>query len=274
MFKDSSLSTQLTVGDYSSVGYAKTGDIYYGWQEFNGARYYYDKNGNMLVNRTEVIQHSKCTFGSDGALLTSGRGIDISHWQNNRGRIDWNQVKTVASFAIIKCGGRSIDINKHTLYIDPYFKENVRGAKAAGLRVGLYFYSTATNEAEAVEEASLAIQLAQECGGVSLPIYIDIEDNGTQGGLSNAQRTAICHAFCRTVASSGYRSGVYAGMNWWLNKLNHDELTQYSVWIARYNDKLSGGKYIWNGKCDIWQYSSSGSVPGINGHVDMNQSYF
>lgn len=266
VYTNPSHNKEMTVGEFNGNGYVKDGLKYYGFQTLNGVTYYFDKNGNKVTG-PQVINGAKYNFGSDGALLVSGTGIDVSKWQ---GSINWSQARTAISFAIIRCGYRG---SGGGLGIDPFYARNMQQAKANGVRVGIYFYSKATNEAQAVEEASLAVQLANEQGGCSLPIYFDIED-ASQAGLSNAERTAICHAFCRTVQASGYRAGVYSSMSWWLNKLNNNELTQYSVWIARYNTTLSGGRYIYNGKCDIWQYSSDGTIPGINGRVDMNQSYF
>ena len=267
VYEDASGNKAMTVGDLNGSGYIQDGYKYTGWQVIDGHRYFYDKNGNYVTGQ-QVIQGVMYNFGSDGKLIPKGTGIDVSKWQGN---IDWSQVRTTASYAIIRCGYRG---SSGALGIDPYYAKNMSGAKANGILTGVYFYSKAQNEAQAVEEASLAVQLVREQGGVSLPIYIDIEDNPSQGHLSNAERTAIVHAFCNTVRASGYAPGVYTGMNWWMNKLNHDELTQYSVWLARYNTVLSDAKYPWNGRVDIWQYASDGSVPGIAGRVDMNRSYF
>ncbi|MBQ2504457.1 MAG: DUF1906 domain-containing protein, partial [Lachnospiraceae bacterium] len=142
-----------------------------------------------------------------------------------------------------------------------------QGAKANGVKIGLYFYSTAMSEAEAVEEASLAVQCAQQAGGLSLPIYIDMEA-GCQAGLSNDQRTAICNAFCATVRNSGYSAGVYANKNWLTNKINTGAISGAEIWVAQYNTTCTYG-----GTKKMWQYSSKGSIPGISGHVDMNRRY-
>lgn len=154
---------------------------YYGWQTLDGSRYYFDSNGNKVTGK-QVIEGQEYTFDNDGALLTSGYGIDVSKWQGN---IDWNQVKTSASFAIIRAGFRGSSTG--ALAEDPKAGTNIKGAKAAGLKVGLYFYSIAMNEAQAVEEASLAVAIANNYGGVSLPIYIDMEDS-KQTSLSTAER--------------------------------------------------------------------------------------
>ena len=236
---------------------------YYGWQTIDGSRYYFDANGNKVTGK-QVIEGQEYTFDNNGALLTSGYGIDVSKWQGN---IDWSQVKSVASFAIIRAGFRGS--SSGNIAEDPKVDANVKGAKSAGIKVGLYFYSIAMNEAQAVEEASLAVAIANRNGGVSLPIYIDMEDS-KQTSLSTAERDAIVMAFCRTVQSSGYSAGVYANKNWMTNYLTPSSYSgNISIWIARYNDTLG-----YDGRYDIWQYSSKGSVPGISGNVDMNISYF
>ena len=170
------------------------------------------------------------------------------------------------NYAIIRCGGRYS--GSRGLFEDPKYAANVAGASAAGLRVGIYFYSTATNTAEAVEEASLAVALARK-GNVSLPVFIDMEDSMIPKG----QATAIAQAFCQTVNSAGYISGVYANINWWTSYLDYGVLSPYKIWIARYNSSLSGGRYTWNGRCDYWQYSETGHVDGISGTVDLDYAY-
>ena len=198
-----------TYGNYNPSGayYVKEKDAetrYYGWQEIDVYRYYFYKIGNKVTG-TQVINGATYNFGSDGVLLTSGFGIDVSKWQGN---IDWSQASSAVSFAIIRCGFRGSSGN---IAVDPKFAQNIQGAKANGVRVGVYFYSIAMNEAQAVEEASLAIQQVSQYGGVSLPIYIDMEDS-RQLSLSQAERDAIVMAFCRTVQNSGYSAGVYANI--------------------------------------------------------------
>ena len=258
--------TPATYGNYNPNGtyYVKTKDaetIYYGWQEIGGYRYYFDKNGNKVTG-TQVINGATYNFGSDGVLLTSGFGIDVSKWQGN---IDWAQASSAVSFAIIRCGFRGSSGN---IAVDPKFAQNIQGAKAHGVRVGVYFYSIAMNEAQAVEEASLAVQQVSQYGGVSLPIYIDMEDS-RQKSLSTAERDAIVMAFCRTVQNSGYSAGVYANKNWLTNYLTPSSYGGISIWVAQYNTQCT-----YKGRYDIWQYSSKGSIPGISGNVDLNTSYF
>ncbi len=266
LFKDDQGKAAATVGDYKTgvTFYNKTGEgtkTYYGWQTIDGVRYYFDKNGKKVTGE-QVILGNKYNFGSDGALLTSGYGIDVSKWQ---GDIDWSQAKSAVSFAIIRAGIRG---TTGALSIDSYAGTNIKNAKANGVKVGLYFYSRAQNEVQAVEEASLAVSIANQYGGISLPIYIDMEDS-SQAGLSTAQRDAIALAFCQTVKNAGYSAGVYANKTWLTNYLTPSKYTGYSIWCAQYNTTCT-----YTGRYDIWQYSSKGSIPGIKGNVDLNQSFF
>ena len=245
---------------------AATSYKYTGWQNIDGKTYYFDKNGNYVTGE-QVIQGAKYTFGSDGALSSSSGmlGIDVSKWNGN---INWSQVKNSGvNFVIIRCGYRGSSAG--ALIEDPKFRANIQGASAAGLRVGVYFFSQAVNEVEAVEEASMCINL---CRGYSLsfPIYIDVEgSNGRGDAVSVSQRTANIKAFCGTIQSVGYRAGVYANKTWFTQKINTAQLTGYKIWLAQYAASVSytATRY------DMWQYTSKGSVAGISGNVDMNILY-
>ncbi|SEA51101.1 Lyzozyme M1 (1,4-beta-N-acetylmuramidase), GH25 family [Pseudobutyrivibrio sp. ACV-2] len=266
LFLDEGLTKPATVADYAkdkTFYYKSASYRYFGWQSIDGATYFFDKNGNKITG-TQTIQGVKYDFGPDGALLVKGNGIDVSKYQGN---IDWNQAKSAVSFAIIRCGYRGQ--NDGQLHEDPYFYQNMKGAKAAGVATGVYIFSRALNEAEAVQEASMAVAMAQKAGGCAYPIYIDMEDTTRgQSKLTNAERTAIVNAFVATVQSSGYKAGLYCSKNWMTSKMDAGSISCH-VWIAQYNTKCTyGGKYT------MWQYSSTGSVPGIKGRVDMNRSYF
>jgi len=171
------------------------------------------------------------------------------------------------NFAIIRVGYRGS--SSGALVQDPYFKKNISGATKAGIKVGLYFFTQAVNEAEAVEEASMAMSLASGYK-VTYPIFIDTESasNGRANGLSKSARTAVVKAFCQTVRNGGYKAGVYASKSWYANQLNASALNGYCIWVAQYNSSCT-----YSGKYDMWQYSSKGSVSGIKGNVDMNISY-
>lgn len=237
---------------------------YTGWQEIDGATYYYDPATHQPVTGSQVIQGNVYTFGADGALNRTARGIDVSKFQ---GSIDWNAVKADGiTFAIIRCGYRGY--GSGALVEDSTYRANIRGAINAGLKVGVYFYSQAVNEAEAVEEASMVLSLV---GGYSLPlgVYYDTEkvagDSGRADGISAAQRTACAVAFCETIRNAGYRAGVYSYASWFYNSLNFANISKYNTWIAQYRDTLN-----FSYKYNIWQYTGSGRVNGISKPVDMN----
>lgn len=239
---------------------------YTGWQTIDGHVYFFDKEGKYVTGE-QVIQGAKYNFGSDGKMSngSGSMGIDVSKWNGN---IDWNAVKNSGvSYVIIRCGYRGSSTG--ALIEDPKFRSNIKGAKAAGLKVGVYFFSQAVNEVEAVEEASMAVNLASGYG-LNYPIFLDVESSGGRGdGISKETRTEVCKAFCATVQNSGYSAGIYANKNWFSEKINTGSLTSYKIWLAQYASAptYSATRY------DMWQYSSKGKVSGINGDVDMNISY-
>ena len=239
---------------------------YTGWQTIDGSVFFFDKEGNFVTGE-QVIQGARYNFGSDGKMATGSgsMGIDVSKWNGN---IDWNAVKNSGvSYAIIRCGYRGSSTG--ALIEDPKFRSNIKGAKAAGLKVGVYFFSQAVNEVEAVEEASMALSLASGYG-LNYPIFLDVESSGGRGdGISKETRTAVCKAFCSTVQNSGVSAGIYANKTWFTEKINTGSLTGYKIWLAQY---ASAPTYTAT-RYDMWQYSSKGKVSGINGNVDMNISY-
>ncbi len=239
---------------------------YTGWQTIDGYTYYFDKNGNPVTGE-QVIQGAKYTFGSDGRLSNGSGvlGIDVSKWNGN---IDWSQVKNSGvSYVIIRCGYRGS--SSGALIQDPKFRANINGATSAGLKVGVYFFTQATSDVEAVEEASMVLELVK---GHSLPcgVYLDVEGSGGRAdSISTATRTAVCKAFCATIANRGYRTGIYANKTWLSSRISTSSLTGYKIWLAQYRatPTYTATRY------DMWQYTSSGSVRGISGRVDMNISY-
>ncbi|MFR2650763.1 MAG: GH25 family lysozyme [Gemmiger sp.] len=253
--------------DLASYGFDVTssdGTVYQytGWQEIDGVTYYYDPTTHQPVTGQQVIQGDVYTFGADGALNRTARGIDVSKFQ---GSIDWNAVKADGiTFAIIRCGYRGY--GSGALVEDSTYRANIQGAINAGLKVGVYFYSQAINEQEAVEEASMVLSLV---GGYSLPlgVYYDTESvaGGRANAISAAERTACAVAFCETIRNSGYSAGVYSYASWFYNALNFANISKYNIWIAQYRDTLS-----FSYKYNIWQYTGSGSVKGISRPVDMN----
>lgn len=195
-------------------------------------------------------------------------GIDVSKWN---GEIDWDKVRSAGvEFAIIRAGYRGSVTG--SLVEDPRFAANIKGAVASGIPVGVYFFTQAVNEVEAVEEASAVLNLVKEYN-LDYPIFIDTEGaggNGRADGLDVETRTLVCEAFCRTIANAGYSAGVYGSRNWYNNRLYADRLdNDYCIWLAEYRSVP-----LYQGYYQIWQYTSQGKVDGISGNVDMNVSYY
>ena len=238
---------------------------YTGWQTIDGKRYYFDKNGNKVTGK-QVIQGVQYDFGEDGALSSGSGvlGIDVS---KHNGNINWEEVKNSGvSFVIIRCGYRGSATG--VIVDDPKFRENIQGATAAGLKVGIYFFSQAVNGVEAVEEASAVLDRISGYK-ISYPVFIDVEAAGGRAdGISNDTRTEVVKAFCETIQDSGYTAGVYANKNWLGSKMSTGSFSGYNIWLAQY-----AAAPTYNGRYEMWQYSSTGKISGISGNVDLNISY-
>lgn len=267
--KDGDTYREATTADYYTKDkfYRKKANVEYrytGWQTIDGKRFFYDKNGTAVTGE-QVIQGVKYTFNGDGSLNTGTvMGIDIS---KHNGNIDWNAVKNSGvQYVILRCGYRGSASG--VLVEDQKFKSNIQGATAAGLKVGIYFFSQAVNEVEAVEEASMTLSLIKNYR-ITYPVYIDVESaNGRADGISKAARTSVINAFCQTIRNSGYTPGLYANKNWLTEKINTGALGGCKIWLAQYVAAPTyGGRY------EMWQYSSRGSIAGIKGNVDLNVSY-
>ncbi|MBR1930493.1 MAG: glycoside hydrolase family 25 protein [Lachnospiraceae bacterium] len=193
-------------------------------------------------------------------------GIDVSKWN---GDIDWDKVKrSGVEYAIVRAGYRGSKTG--AIVEDPYFRANMRGAAASDVLTGVYFFTQATNEVEAVEEASAVLQLIADFK-LDYPIYIDTEGaggNGRADRLDVETRTQVSEAFCRTIENAGYQAGVYASRHWYNNNLETRRLEKYSIWLAEYRSVP-----LYQGYYKMWQYTSKGSVDGIVGNVDIDISY-
>ncbi len=218
-----------------------------------------------VVNAEEEADDTEIT----DLKMTDGYGnlgIDVSKWN---GEIDWQAVRDAGvTFAVVRAGYRGSSTG--VIVEDPYFRANVEGAMSAGLSVGVYFFTQATGEVEAVEEASAVLKLCQNYK-LQLPIYIDTEGaggNGRADHLDAATRTLVCDAFCKTIESANIDGGIYASKNWYLNNLDMSRLEQYLIWLAEYHSAPT-----YEGYYQMWQYTSSGSVDGIEGRVDLDIWY-
>ena len=199
-------------------------------------------------------------------------GIDVSRWQ---GDIDWSKVAADGiTFAMIKCGG-----GDDGLYEDRKFKQNIQGALANGIQVGIYFYSGATDAKTAYDEASFCINLIKDYQ-ITYPVAFDWE---LKTGDYD-QVTQACETFCNVVKSYGYQPMVYSNRNRWYDNFDGEKLAgKFKVWMAcywseyyytstrwAYGDDLASFKWHY----DMWQYGVTDTVDGIDGYVDMNIAFF
>lgn len=189
----------------------------------------------------------------------SVKGIDVSKWN---GVIDWAKVKAAGvQFAMLRGG-----YGKTATQKDPKFEQNYKNAKAAGIPVGVYHYSYAKTVDDAVREANFCISYLKG-KQFEYPVAFDIEDN-TQANLGKATLTAITKAFCEELEKAGYYAIIYASKYWLDSKLDMVALKDYDVWVAQW-----GGKCTYGRPYGMWQYSDKGTIPGINGRVDLNEAY-
>lgn len=216
------------------------------------------KTGGQTISAEEAVNK----FENDG----QSAGIDVSAHQ---GKIDWAQVKASGiEFAMIRCGFRGYTAG--SIYEDAYFKSNIKGAVNNGIMVGIYFYSVAMNEEEALQEAAWVVE-AIKSYRITYPVVYDFEDfnRGRTKGISSAQATSNAITFLNYVASKGYTPMMYASKNDITSNFDRSRLSGYKFWLAHYTSETN-----YTGSYQMWQYTSKGSVPGISGGVDMNVAYF
>ena len=189
-------------------------------------------------------------------------GIDVSEWQ---GQINWDEVKKHIDYAILRLGWIG---NKNNHTIDKYFERNYAECKRLGIPVGVYVYCYSSSEATIKEGAKWTIEQLKN-KALDLPVYIDMED-GSIASKGKEVLTNMVIAFNTMIEQAGYWAGVYANKNWFENYLKKDVLSsKYTCWLAQYSKAYS----LDMNNIDIWQYSSSGRVAGINGNVDCNYMY-
>lgn len=191
--------------------------------------------------------------------------IDVS---SHNGSIDWQKVKGNVDAAVIRLGYRGY--SKGTLAYDSRYKENRAACEKFGIPFSLYFFPCSITEEEAKEEADFIIK---ECKGMNfvLPVFLDSEiaevksHSGRADNLSKAERTRFLKIICDRLQAAGIPTGIYASISWLRNQLDLSQLP-FSIWVAQWDSKLT-----FDGKCVLWQYTSSGTVPGISGKVDFSR---
>lgn len=209
---------------------------------------------------------SKDYTAGDGVKVM--RGIDVSKFQ---GSIDWQQVREAGvEFVILRLGIRGYGTGE--MKMDDRFVENYRGATAAGIKVGVYFFSAAINEEEAVEEADYVLG-ALDGLQIEMPVVFDTEpilyDVARTDNLTPDQLTAITSAFCDRIRANGYEPMIYANSKRFTTVLHLEELEAYDKWLADYRETPD---YPYAFK--MWQFTEKGSVPGIGGNVDIDLYFY
>ena len=218
------------------------------WFQYQGIKYYAGEGG--------VIKRS---------TANKAFGIDVSEFN---GDIDWTKVKKAGvKYAFIRVGGRYGATGN--IYTDYRASQNLKGASKAGIKIGVYFFTQAITEKEAVEEAEFTIKAIKNYK-MSMPVVIDTESlsGSRHDRISREQRTKVVAAFCERVKKAGYTPMIYSGIFWCRDKLNMSDLTQYPLWVPQYYKECQyKGDYV------CWQYTSTGKIDGIKGYTDLNWWY-
>ena len=244
---------------------------YSGWREENGKTYYYAQDTHQKVTGLRSIDGKLYYFNDKGVKQDNVTfGIDVSKYQSG---LDWKKIKkSGVSFVIIRIGYRGYGA-EGKLVKDPMFEEHFTNARNAGLKVGVYFFTQAVNEAEAQEEAE-GCNWALNGRMLDYPIFYDTEASTAPGGtgradgLGAADRTKCAIAFCERVKELGYQPGVYASTNWYRKRVDYDTLrSRYTIWNAHYGVSSSPIG------CDLWQGTEKARINGYNGDLDANISY-
>lgn len=253
----------------------------YGWQDVDpvdpgvsGYIPYRDKYIPVLPS-VPVCPYNPDLFVLDGSTMyyhdpaySTEWGIDVSRHQ---GDIDWSQVAGAGvQFAMIRLGYRGYGA-EGTLNMDMNFEQNYNGAASAGIKVGAYFFSQATSIPEALEEAAYVLE-ALDGRPLDYPLVCDWETVTSSGArtanVSSSTVTDCVITFCEAIRAAGYTPMIYFNLYDGYERLQLDRLTAYDAWFAQYAKQPT---MYYNYR--IWQYSDSGSVPGIEGNVDMDLAF-
>ncbi len=234
--------------------------------------------GDLVLTPLEGMPlnpYDKSAFGLDGkgrvTYEQSGRraraGVDVSTHQKD---VDWQAVAADGiEFAILRLGHRGY--SEGGLFLDQTFEQNLRGALDAGLEVGVYFFSQAVTPEEAEEEADYVLE-ALDGQALGFPVAFDWEpisgDEARTDGVDGETMTRCAAAFCKRIEDGGYRPAVYFNQTQGYLRYDLRELTDYALWLAEY-DAVPDFYYHF----DLWQYSHTGRVDGIQGNVDLDLAF-
>lgn len=210
-------------------------------------------------------------FIHDGEFLTCSAGqtrlgVDVSYWQ---AEIDWQQVRSAGiSFAMLRLGWRGSE--QGLIFPDDNVQRNYEGARQAGIQVGGYFFSQAVSVAEALEEAEFALELIQDWQ-VDMPIVFDweyISEDSRTAAVDTETLIACTKAFCQRIEQAGYRAMIYFNPAMVQDTRYLEALAEYEFWLAMYDHPMEFPYQV-----DMWQYTCTGKVPGIECDVDLNLQF-
>lgn len=231
------------------------------WVKINNKLEKHAYDFTKLVSKSQLMQYyedgKECSFV----------GVDISKYQEY---IDFNKVKKAGiDFCMVRVGARGYGTGQ--LVLDEYFHENMKRATDAGLALGVYFFSQAITEEEAIEEANMVLKEIENYN-VTYPVAFDMEyienDTARVEKLTKNDKTTIAKAFLTTIEDAGYTPIIYGKKEWLIQKIDLTKLQDYDIWLAQYED-IPDYPY----KFSMWQYTNKGTVDGISGKVDLNISF-
>ena len=213
---------------------------------------------------TKLVCQSDLMKYYENGKQVSYVGVDISKFQDY---VDFVKVKKAGiDFVMIRLGARGYGTGQ--LILDEYFQDNIKRATDAGLQVGVYFYSQAISEAEAIEEANMVLRNLGDYK-ISYPVAYDMElvenDTARTDILTREEKTAIAKAFLDTVAAAGHKTLLYGNKEWLIKEIDLTRLQGYDVWLAQEED-LPDYPYQYT----MWQYATDGVVNGVTGDANLN----
>ena len=231
------------------------------WVQINP---YMEKNTYDFTNL--VSNDGKMKYYTDGKKI-SYLGVDISRYQKD---VDFEALKSDGiEFVMIRVGARGYKTGE--IQIDEYFHENIKKASDAGLDIGVYFFSQAVTQEEAIEEAQLVLDNIREYE-ILYPIAYDMEfienDTARVETLTRDERTAVAAAFLNHINNAGYTPMLYGDTEWLVKRIDVAKFNASCIWLA---EEADIPKYPY--RYEMWQYTTQGQVRGINGFVDLNISF-
>lgn len=260
-----------TVNPGTKTYYISNLDRYMTFSKLTAGTYVYkitasDKynSGVVLLEKTFTVKSLATPEEDEQHGNVKWDVIDISVWQEIS---SWTKIANNVDAVILRIGSRTTATK--VIRQDTKFESNYENAKAKGLPVGCYFFSAAVNVKEAKEEAEFVLKVLRENNcKMDMPVYFDMETEA-QVALSQSAATEIARAFCETIEDGGYYAGIYCNKFFARDELYANRLADFHFWIAQYASACT-----YDGPYGMWQYSETGSVPGIDGYVDMNYCYY